>query len=42
MGENVMMLPIVRLSYYKAISPRKLKVLELLFKSAVGGEFRRF
>ena len=32
MGENVMMLPIVRLSYYKAISPRKLKVLELLFK----------
>jgi DNA-binding transcriptional ArsR family regulator len=31
MGENVMMFPIVRLSYYKAISPRKLKIMELLY-----------
>lgn len=31
MGENVMMFPIVRLSYYKAISPRKLRIMELLY-----------
>ncbi|MHA1989122.1 MAG: winged helix-turn-helix domain-containing protein, partial [Promethearchaeota archaeon] len=32
MGDDVMMFPIVRLSYYKAISPRKLKIMELLYK----------